>query len=102
MTEKTVTSFGIFWDQWPKKVAKRDAEKAWAKISVKDDLIPILKFIEAANASGIWANLQYVPHPGSFLRGRRWLDELPEALEPQCLRSSHPSGVCADDGCRYE
>ena len=94
-------AFELFWEEYPRKVGKKKARDAWRKISVRNDLIPIMKFIEAAGASTIWDDPQYIPHPATFLNGERWNDEIPEPSEPKCIRGAHPV-ICEEDGCRFE
>ena len=72
------TEFEIFWKDWPRKVAKAEARKAWAQTaSVRPDLETILKAIKAACATEQWmrGNGQFIPHAATWLRGERWEDE---------------------------
>lgn len=77
-----VALFDEFWSIWPKKVAKRDAEKAWKKLA------PDAALFEAIKAGiRLWSNNwawqkdggQFIPNPATFLNGRRWEDEPPMA-----------------------
>lgn len=73
--------FGVFWSAFPKKKAKKDAEKAFKKLSPDDDLMAvILAAIEKAKTSEQWTghNGKYIPHPARWLNGRRWEDETTE------------------------
>jgi hypothetical protein len=78
--------FESFWKEYPRRVARKDAEKAWAKI-------PIAKQIDVLNAlkNHVTAWKQqgtekgYIPYPASWLNGARWEDEIELAPEmPQC------------------
>jgi hypothetical protein len=68
--------FETFWTHYPKKVAKQDAIKAWSRLTMFD-----VDAIDAAYADHLraWAGKdpQYLPHPATWLRGRRWEDEVP-------------------------
>jgi hypothetical protein len=70
--------FETFWAEWPRKVAKAEARKAWAQTAkVRPDLQTILNAIKAASATEQWmrGNGQFIPHAATWLRGERWEDE---------------------------
>lgn len=72
--------FALFWKLYPRKVGKANAEKAWSKLKVDADL-----FERMASALAAWAvspdwtkdGGQFIPHPATWLNGKRWDDELP-------------------------
>ena len=72
--------FSRFWKLYPRKVGKANAEKAWSKLKVDADL-----FERMASALAAWAGSpdwtkdggQFIPHPATWLNGKRWNDELP-------------------------
>ncbi len=71
--------FNEFWQAYPKKQAKRDAQKAWEKIALTEQIFEkILEAIESAKATEVWQKQkgQFIPLPASWLRGERWKDEL--------------------------
>lgn len=81
-----VVGFDEFWKAYPKKVAKPAAIKAWAKLSPNDETFrKILESVKTQAASPDWIKDggQYIPHPATYLNGRRWEDlfELPETKE---------------------
>lgn len=66
--------FARFWAAYPKRVAKRDALKAWARLGVTTGLLDeMLAAIERQRRTQ-WAN-GFVPNPATWLNGRRWEDE---------------------------
>jgi hypothetical protein len=75
------SDFEAFWRLYPRRMAKVDALKAWGQISA-DERIEAYKSLPVHIA--YWRSLdtlpQYLPLPATWLRGRRFLDELP-ALE---------------------
>jgi hypothetical protein len=74
--------FEKFWDVYPKKVAKQAALKAFIKISnLEATHEKILEGVERWKASNQWKDPQFIPHPTTFLNGRRWEDEIPEGGE---------------------
>lgn len=96
-------AFAEFWDIYPKKVAKKDARRAWAKL--KPDSILLAKIFTAVvqqKKTEQWKNRQYIPNPASWLNGERWEDTIevkPTAVSeklavPVCV-------VCKGDGKYY-
>lgn len=68
--------FELFWEAYPKKKAKQDAEKAFAKVAVPVQVL--LAAIEAQKRSEDWTkeNGQFIPHPATWLNGKRWEDQM--------------------------
>ncbi|MCX2693684.1 Pyocin large subunit-like protein [Pseudomonas sp. DCB_CB] len=74
--------FARFWKLFPRKVGKANAEKAWAKLKVDADLFDRMATSLAAwSVSADWTKDggQFIPHPATWLNGKRWDDELPPA-----------------------
>jgi len=77
----TLRRFGEFWDAYPKKKAKGDAEKAWARINPSELLIEqILSAVQRAKTSKDWTREdgRYIPHPATWLNRKGWEDEYPQ------------------------
>lgn len=74
------SAFEAFWGEYPKKVGKEAAKKAFAKIppSAFPLLVPA---IERQMQSAQWRkdDGQYIPNPATWLNQGRWEDEPPEA-----------------------
>ena len=69
--------FNQFWAAYPRKTAKQDAVKAFAKLNATPELLEImLKAIEKQMVSHQWSDPQYIPHPATWLNGHRWEDEV--------------------------
>lgn len=78
-------SFDTFWKSYPKKVAKQEAIKAFTKLNPDDNLLGVmLKSIDAFKKSEAWIKDggKFIPHPASWLNGRRWEDEIAAAPAP--------------------
>jgi hypothetical protein len=74
-----VESFERFWALFPKKVAKREAMKAWGRLAKKGaDLDEVIAGLERHAA--VWADTgterQFIPYPATWLNREQWLDEL--------------------------
>lgn len=78
-------SFESFWSEYPKKISKQAALKAWNKLSPDDMLLKnILSALEIQTKSEQWTKDKgkYIPYPASWLNGMRWEDE-PEQEEDE-------------------
>jgi hypothetical protein len=76
--------FDRFWAAYPRKVGKESARKSWAKLKVTDELLAaMLTALEAQKKTETWCKDggQYIPHPSTWLNGKRWEDELTTATE---------------------
>lgn len=68
--------FADFWLLYPRRVAKKDAQKAWGRIP---ETLHVRIFVALASWRTVWKDkdAEYLPYPASWLNGERWEDELP-------------------------
>jgi len=68
--------FNSFWNNYPRKIGKSAAGKAWQKL--KPPLDVVLEAIEKQKNSDQWSkdNGKFIPHPTTWLNGKRWEDEV--------------------------
>jgi len=70
--------FDRFWAAYPKRKAKADARKAWAKLNpsveLTDTIIDALAW-QSRQPDWLKDDGQYIPFPATWLRGERWEDE---------------------------
>ena len=96
MTDLTPTqleSFDRWYEPYPKKVARKAAEKAWAAIDQdKYDAIIADCEVRAKRHTGWKVAKKHIPNPASFLNGERWNDEIisAEAKGPSAPRYQQP------------
>ena len=89
-SESADDGFASFWEQYPKKAAKPRALTVWKKIKPSGQVLADLMVgLEKQKASAEWLKDggQFIPHPATWLSGRRWEDEL----------SAHPSAAPVTD-----
>lgn len=70
--------FKKFWEAYPKKRSKGQAEKTWKKINPDEQLVEIMIFtIERAKTSDDWLqdDGKFIPHPSTWLNAKGWEDE---------------------------
>jgi uncharacterized protein YdaU (DUF1376 family) len=75
--ESQVSQFEEFWSICPRKTAKGNARKAWAKaikITTAETIIESMKVYARLTAG---TEPQYIAHPASWLNAERWTDDLP-------------------------
>jgi hypothetical protein len=79
-----LAGFAEFWSGYPKRVARKDAIKAWKKLAPANGLVATIVADVAARAKSEWLrdNGKYVPHPATYLNGRRWEDEGVQVEDP--------------------
>lgn len=73
---KKAADFERFWQAYPRKVGRVKAEAAFAKVT--EDISVLLSAIARQKKSAQWQkdNGQFIPHPTTWLNGKRWQDEL--------------------------
>ncbi len=100
-------SFSDFWRAYPRRVARKDAEKAWAKV-MPEDYPKIFAAVARARQTDDWRREsgKFIPFPASYLRGERWLDELESDLTMgECMWNVNDNrepgkGKCSKNGVR--
>lgn len=66
--------FETFWAAYPRRDAKKDAQRAWNQIGPPDG--PLLATILGDLQTRVWPReRKYIPLPATYLRGERWNDE---------------------------
>ena len=71
------TGFDEFWSLYPRKVAKAHARKMWGRLTAEQKFAATAALpthVRYWNAAG--RDLEKIPHPGSWIGGERWEDEL--------------------------
>ena len=87
--------FDEFWELYPKKRSKGQAEKTWVKLKPDEQLFAaIVSGLERAKTSAEWQRNggQYIPHPSTWLNAKGWEDEYD-------LGGGKDGGTCGNAGC---
>ncbi len=76
LTASQRASFDRFWELWPNKVSKGQAEITWAKMDPDEELFKaILAGVERAKKYDKRFLDGYMPHASTWLNAKGWLDE---------------------------
>ena len=73
-----VSLFNAFWEEYPKKVSKQEAQKAFEKINPDQELLDkMLTSIRSSKKTQEWLDKggQFIPHPATWLNKKRWEDD---------------------------
>ena len=72
----TPESFAAFYALYPRHVAKKSAEKAWAKIATSEAMIEqIMAGLRAQLPQMLKQEKEFIPHASTWLNGERWKDD---------------------------
>lgn len=93
------TGFDAFWTAYPRHVSKKNAKKAWDKISITPELLKtILDSVDAHRHSAQWVKDDgtYIPHPASWLNAERWNDEISVEAEKKAIEKKKKAYIDGD------
>jgi DNA-binding transcriptional ArsR family regulator len=92
-TYKTISEFDKWWDKYPRKVEKYKAATLFSKIMNEvefDTLIEATeKFAEAVRDK----EKKFIPHPTTWLNGRRWNDPIEAPQENNMKKALEELGL---------
>lgn len=77
--------FDEFWQAYPRKIAKASALKSWRKIRPNAELSEtVMDALAKQKDSDAWKRDggKFIPHPATWLNGRRWEDEIDDGGGP--------------------
>ena len=86
MAKSKKDRFDLFYSMYPRKISKKKAESAFLRLSHKeiDAIFACLpKHLESWNDK----QKQFIPHPSTWLNGRRWEDSLEKKGEFFCIKT---------------
>jgi len=81
------STFNVFYEAYPKKERRKEAQAIWTRKSLDKHLKVILAFIIKAKKSDRWKR-GYIKQPPTFLNGECWNDDL-ESYEDTRQGSVH-------------
>lgn len=84
-------SFDSFWKEYPRKTDKAKALAKYEKLSDANKHNAIAGARHHRENNPQWANPKLIPHPTTFINGKRWEDEIIED-KPAHVRVSEATG----------
>jgi hypothetical protein len=70
------SDFELFWKSYPRRIGKGAAKVAFEKAAKKSDSATILEATNVYANSDSLPDLQFIPHPSTWLNQERWGDEV--------------------------
>lgn len=88
LTPEEQARFERFWEVWPNRIRRQEAEEAFMLAGVTDELIEQVVSAVERSRNTLWADMEprYMPSPASWIKGRRWEDEIPDAEQLAAIR----------------
>ncbi len=72
-------SFDLFWENYPRKIKKKEAQEIWLSKKLGQIACEIIGDVKArVNKDEQWKNKKFIPSPVKYLSGERWTDEIME------------------------
>jgi hypothetical protein len=68
--------FEEFWAAYPRKIGKRDAERAWPAACRRTDAAKILDVLQRYPFDTDPERRRFIPYPATWLNQSRWEDDL--------------------------
>lgn len=75
--ESSYPGFKTFWNQYPKRVGKGEAERAWKKNGCESDAKTINDALLQQRDFLLRDDGKFIPNPATWLNQHRWQDEPP-------------------------
>ncbi len=75
------SEFASFWEKYPRRIGKGKAFREFQK--VKSERVDILEGLEKQLPSLREREIQYIPHPSTWLSQRRWEDEVESGIKKE-------------------
>jgi hypothetical protein len=92
--------FDEFWNLYPRKENKQQAKKAWMKLKPDQALFDLMaNALEYRRHTKEWLadGGRYIPHPATWLNGRRWEDEInPQRISESAVLEERYSEITLD------
>ena len=72
--------FSLWYSEYPRHEARKDALKAWMKLSPDENLFASIMTALKIQKEFLWHDREsrYIPLAATWIRGERWDDEVPD------------------------
>jgi hypothetical protein len=91
--EQVPSKFDVFWEAYPRKVGRAAAKMEWAQIpGIETHSAEIIAGVYCWSGSVEWSDPQFIPHPKTFLKEKRWQESpvigATDGVRPSSRRSA--------------
>jgi len=88
-------TFNDFWNIYPRKKGKEHALKWFRKNKPNDEFVAMLIADITKRLESEWKgkDLEFIPHPSTYLNGKRWEDDI---VTPACADKPRPSKIITE------
>ena len=79
-SDQNGVEFEVFWNAYPRKIARLKAESSWRRIRPDNEVVAvIMASLERYKRCDQWVGDEgrFIPHAATWLNQRRWDDEVP-------------------------
>jgi Helix-turn-helix domain len=85
-------TFADFYKAYPRKCARKDAERAWNKLSVEDRRMAFANLDRKKRCDPNWipnrTGRTAIEYPATYLNGARWTDEFSDIPRPKTVKEA--------------
>lgn len=84
--------FAEFWELYPRKSDRKRATSAWKQIPLKEHAAIMANVAGRMRSDESWTKDggKFIPHPTTYLNGRRWEDEFQSKIEMAPAKDAKP------------
>lgn len=96
---QALPTFDDFWLLYPRRIAKKAARDAWRRMTEVSQVAAIVSLFDWRRVWEFEAarrgeeQMNYLPHPATWLNGERWEDELPAGHKRPSARPMSPAAT---------
>lgn len=91
--ERESDNFNSFWDIYPIKKNKIRARKIWERKKLNKIAVLIMNDVAKRQVhDSQWQDVQFIPHPSTYLQNELWQDEMSTASPPKTKSTTQSNG----------
>lgn len=91
--EREADNFNSFWDIYPIKKNKIRARKIWERKKLNKIAVLIMNDVAKRQVhDSQWQDVQFIPHPSTYLQNELWQDEMSTASPPKTKSTTQSNG----------
>ena len=96
---QTFVCFERFWEIWPKKTDRKNAEKKWKTAKVDEDKFKLVHDHLITRKAYDFTDKQFIPNPTTYINGAKWNDEV--AAPKQSMATPLPTNYTVNENGEF-